>query len=130
VKQKTFAFMLALALVGCSGKPNVTPGPALNAVKDAEVVKALDTVRDVAALLAQGAQPVISPHDALVVVKAHDQIVTLIDNSPTSWKDAALAALKQLQADLPPASYARLIIYLDVAQELILAYVPGGTDAD
>ena len=116
----------ALGLTSCAKTPpNLSPG-TISAVKAAEVVKAVDVVRDEARIIATAYPAVITPADWQHILTAHEAIVTVIGATPDGWKPAAEAGLDQLQKDLSPTAAARLQPYLLLVRTLVAAFVPGG----
>lgn len=127
------AAMLLLALSlpflsACGPKPAPVVNPAVTRAQQAlQVVKALDVIRDTAVGAAATQPPLLSPHALQLVLVWHESAVKVIDAVPGGWQAAVLAGLDQLKADLPPAEYARIAIYVAAAQAAIgFATVPSG----
>lgn len=114
------ALLLSTPMLAACPKapPTLTPvGQA--SVTAAQVIKALDVVRDTAVDLNAVQPPILSNKVTLQIVNFHESAVKVILAAPTGWKNTVVAALGQLQSDLSPADYARIAPYVALVQTLI-----------
>lgn len=121
MKAATLLLIAALTLsTGCGGAPppNLTPvGQA--AVTATQVIKALDVLRDFAVTANAQNPPLLSTADTRKVVDFHTSAVKTVTAVPSGWKATVSAGLTQLQADLPPPVWARLVPYITLIQTLM-----------
>jgi hypothetical protein len=109
---------MTLASCATNTPPVITPA-AQAAVSATQVIKALDVVRDTAVDLNAATPPILSNKVLLQIVTFHESAVKVILAAPSGWKATVLAALGQLQTDLSPADYQRIVPYVALVQTLI-----------
>jgi len=116
--------VIAVALGACAkAPPTLTPVGAA-AYHATQVVKALDVLRD-AAIDAEAQTPkLISTDNTRKVINFHEAAVKAIQASPGGWKPTVLAALDQLQHDILPAEWNRILPYVSLVKSLIEVSTP------
>ena len=112
--------LLAVSAPSCTRNAPPTLSPAGTAAYHAtQVVKALDVLRD-AAIDAEAQNPkLISTENTRKIVNFHEAAVKTIGATPGGWKPTVTAALDQLQHDILPAEWQRLLPYIALVKTLI-----------
>jgi hypothetical protein len=111
---------LASCQASCAGKAPPTLSPAGTAAFNAtRVVKALDILRDFAVDGEAQTPPVISTDNTRKVVAFHRAAVTTIGAVPGGWKPVVTTGLDQLQHDLLPEEWRRILPYVALVKSAI-----------
>jgi hypothetical protein len=117
---KTITIVAALiALIGCTHAPPTLSPTGAAAFQATRVVKALDVLQDFA-IAAEAQNPkLLSTANTRKVIDVVAVSVRAIGAVPTGWKPTVLAALDQLQRDILPAEWQRLLPYISLVRSVI-----------
>ena len=128
IAKKGLPFLLLPFLLGVEGScakapPSLSPEgvAAFNALR---VVRALDVVRDTAIDAEAQVPPLISTANTRTIINFHEAALKTIAAAPGGWKATVLAGLDQLKADILPAAWARIRIYIDLLKVVIAEVAP------
>ena len=125
MRRYTLALVLLLTFAGCAAKapPQLSPAGSA-AFYSTQAVKSLDVLRDFSIAAAAQTPPLISKANTLKVVNFHEAAVKTINAVPGGWRPTVSAALAQLQHDILPAEWQRLLPYIQLVRSLIEAVQP------
>jgi hypothetical protein len=119
-----FGIAVTVGLYACGSHPPTLTPVGTAAYHATQVVKALDVLRD-AAIDAEAQTPkLISTDNTRKIVTFHEAAVKAIHASPGGWKPTVVAALAQLQHDILPAEWSRLLPYVSLVKSLIEVTTP------
>ena len=122
-KRSLLAFACVLALLGspggCTHAPPTLSPAGTAAFHATRVVKALDVLQDFA-IAAEAQNPkLISTANTRKVIDVVAASVRTIQAAPGGWKPTVLAALAQLERDVFPAEWARVLPYVSLVRSVI-----------
>ena len=118
MKLAIVAFAVILA-IGCAKvPPDLTP-EASKAFKGAQVVKALDVLRDTAIAAHAQAPPLLSEDATRKVVTYHQSVVKTLQAMPEGWVAFAQKGLDELLTDLPSRERNLLTPYVTLVKTVI-----------
>ena len=111
--------LLLLVIYGCaSAPPQLSPEAAI-AWKGTQVIKALDTVRDMAIAASATVPPLLSTATTRKIVVYHDSALDLVHAAPSGWLRIVEVGLEELLQDLPERDKQLLGSYIGLAQGVI-----------
>jgi hypothetical protein len=115
------AFSLALVLTApsCAKAPPSLSPTGTAAFQATRVVKALDVLQDFAIAAEAQTPKLLTTEHTRTVIDFVAASVKTIGAVPSGWKPPVVAALAQLQKDVLPAEWARLLPYIALVQSLI-----------
>lgn len=111
-----------LLMEGCAKAPPSLSPIGQSAWNRHELEKDLDILRDIA--VDAEAQHVIATLSARAVVSYHQTAITVMHDAQAGWQKILSDGFDGLQRNLPPADYARIKAYVDLARATLKELTP------
>ena len=115
---------LVLAAPSCAKAPPTLSPTGAATFQATRVVKALDVLQDFAIAAEAQTPKLLTTAHTRTVIDFVAVSVKAIGAVPGGWKPTVVAALAQLQKDVLPDEWARLLPYIGLVQSLIEGVTP------
>ena len=106
-------------LSGCASAPPQLSPEAQIKWQGTQVIKALDTVRDMAIAANETVPPLLSTATTRKIVVYHDSALDIVHAAPSGWLRIVEVGLEELLQDLPERDKRLLGSYIGLAQGVI-----------